>query len=366
MKRAARAVTFMLVLLAVALNVVPWPEPLVEQVYLGFLLPTWSALTAPLVDSVQASLSGLLLIGLVCVPLAVLTGGGRRWLKRVLRFYGFVALVLVLLFPLTFGLGYRLTSLDEAAQAATGELADTMRQELQAHVLARLQGAAALLASSPLGTPSGEGAYSDPVAAASACVADLARELRPGYPEVSMPSRIKPLPAGLMLRFGFAGVVSPWLLEPHVDSGLPAANALAVALHELAHSAGFAPEAQAEAVGLVAGLECSDQRVAYAAALRLAAALARAMPPEARAAFQAAWPRAAVADTRAASRATERFADPSLASGAGAAYELYLRSQGEAAGLGEYDRGTELALKLLYQRQLQGTASTPAPRGNAP
>ena len=50
-----------------------------------------------------------------------------------------------------------------------------------------------------------------------------------------------------------------------------------------------------------------------------------------------AWPPAAAGASR-------------LTAGATAAYDIYLRSQGEAEGIGEYDRGTELALALLYSR----------------
>src|SRR5690606_28706821 len=82
---------------------------------------------------------------------------------------------------------------------------------------------------------------------------------------------VKTVPPGALLTVGFSGVVSPWLLEPHVDPAFPPAALTVVALHELAHTAGFAREAEAEAVALLAGLGCDDPAAAYAAAVRAAA-----------------------------------------------------------------------------------------------
>jgi hypothetical protein len=345
-----------LALVAVAINLLPWPGLLAERLYLRVLLPHVSAVTAPVVDVTGFSLSALLLLCLVSVPLVVLVLGGRTVAGGVLRFWGGAALVLLLLFPFTFGLGYRLPDLVARQVVAPAQLTEQMHQELRVHVLTLLQTSSAAWRSPVTGANAG-GAFTEAsVAAASACVARLTHELRANYPTAVTPSRVKLLPSGLLLRFGFAGVVSPWLLEPHVDAGLPGASALAVALHEFAHSAGFAPEAEAEAVGLVAGLECEDQRVTYVAALRLASALAGGLGPDERAAYVSQWPAAAQVDARAATQASRRYAHQALTAGAEAAYELYLRSQGESAGLAEYGRGTELALRLLYGRSLAGSA----------
>lgn len=325
--------------LGLALALVPWPAALAERAYLGLLHPAWSAVTSRLVDAAGVSLSALAGGALVVLPLLALLLGGRRARRGALRLWSGAALTLLLLFPLAFGLGYRLAPLSERAGASDAALDAEARRALAAEVLKRLTAAAPSAGSAGLAAP-------DAVAAAARCVADLAGELHGGTAP-ALPTRVKRLPPGTLLRFGFAGVVSPWLLEPHVDGGLPPAAALAVTLHELAHTAGFAPEAEAEAVGLVAGLACADERVAYAAALRLASGLAAALPAPERAAYLDAWPPRARHDQRAAALAAARFRSAALAPGVEAAYDLYLRSQGEAAGLGEYDRGTDLALRLL-------------------
>lgn len=350
-RRGGGRLKLALLLLGLALILVPWPPAWAEALYLGALLPTWSAFSARVIDAVPVSVSLLLLIFLVSVPLVIMLAVGGRAVRGVMRFWSWTALVLLLLFPFTFGLGYRLalpTGL-VTTQAASSEAA---LAAVSAHVLSLLRSSSNWSAQPGAAALSAEAEQAQAVAAASTCVGRFSRELRAEHPAATLPTKVKYLPAGLLLRIGFAGVALPWLLEPHVDAGLPGPSALAVTLHEFAHSAGHASEAEAEAVGMVAGLECSDQRVVYAAALRLATNLATGMPPEARAAFMAEWPTRAVADARAAGRATRRFADAALTPGATAAYDLYLRSQGESGGMAEYDRGTALALAVLYQRHL--------------
>lgn len=326
-----------LLALALLLLFVPWPKQVARGLYLGLLYPAWSAMTSRLADAVVPSLSAVTLIALLATP-TLITAALRLPVARLLRFWGGVALVLLLAFPLTFGLGYRLPPLEELPQLAGRQVAPGSVQHAIARALVALDAAAPDVDSASLAAPQA-------VAAASHCVARLTGGLR-GGPPPSLPARVKALPPGLLLRFGFAGVVSPWLLEPHVDAGLPPAAALAVALHEFAHTAGFASEASAEAVGLAAGLRCHDPAVVYAAALRLVSGVAAGLPPAEREEFRAALPSRALADLRASARASARFSS-SAAPGAAAAYDLYLRSQGESGGVSEYDRGTELALWLL-------------------
>ena len=163
-----------------------------------------------------------------------------------------------------------------------------------------------------------------------------------------------------MLRFGFAGVAAPWLLEPHVDAGLASASALAVSLHELAHSAGFASEATAEAVGMVAGLECADRRVRYAAALRLASNVAAALPSEARAQYVASWPRQALMDSRAA-EGTGALRDLAAGSRRGGHVRPLLEEPGRVCWLGEYDQRARSLQRLYAARNLLDRSGEPLP-----
>lgn len=328
-------------LLAALLQFGPWPTAWSEWLYLTLLYPTVSAVTSRIVDATGLSVSAGLLILLLLIPLLQLLLAGRKRWSLAGATLAFSLAALALLFPITFGLAYRLEPLEQR-MGLTSPLSVAQRQALEAWVVAQLELVAAAV---PHSTEQRWLVDPTTAAAASRCVA--ATTISFGRSAPQLPQRLKYLPPGSMLRFGFAGVASPWLLEPHVDAGLTPTAALGVALHEFAHSAGFAPEAEAETVGLVAGLFCEDATVRYAAQLRLAGALAAAMPPEAARSYTAAWPLRAVSDVRAAAAAARSYRLERLAQATEGAYALYLQAQGGREGLGEYQRGTELTLRYL-------------------
>src|SRR5690606_23036149 len=206
--------------------------------------------------------------------------------------------LLALSFPFTFGLGYHTTPLEVrltsrapgGARLVEPAAAAAARERARLLVLVTLQAA-----QPPGGSDLAFDSPPAPAAGAAACLGAYLTALRERPPQfqrpaVTIPTRVKAVPRGWLLRFGFAGVISPWLLEPHVDLALPPSDALAVALHELAHTAGFAREAEAEAVALLAGLRCDDRRVRYAAALRAASSLAYELPTAERESYLARWP----------------------------------------------------------------------------
>lgn len=355
-----------------ALQLVPWPRAWVDEFYLAGWFPAWSRGAATVTGTTPLSVS-LLLLGVLLTALALAAawalvaprprvpkGGAPVWRPSPWRPFLTVAAwavaVLVFWFPLGFALAYKATSLGAAVAAGAGPSRPDS-QAPDAWLLARLNEAAAALPAGALAAGSGLPSAATQ-AAASRCVRTTTLELREAYlPEteaagLALPERVKALPAGTLLRMGYAGVISPWLLEPHVDAGLPSASALAVALHELAHTAGFAQEADAEAVGILAGLTCDDPSVRYAATLRLATAVRAGLGPEAGDAFAAAWPVRAQQDAQAAAEATARYRVELLTRGANTVYDAYLRAQGGKEGLREYDRGTQLALELLSRLRL--------------
>lgn len=351
-----------------ALQLAPWPRAWVDEAYLVRWFPGWSRAAAAATDAVVPSLStivlGVLLTALLLAAAWALVaprpggspgrGAGRPspW-RPFLTLAAWTLAALVFWFPVGFGLAYKASSLRPAVEARA-DVSRPSEPTPDTWLLAYLNEAAGALPAGALagtaGLPSGAAQ-----AAASGCMTDTARKLRETYlpqtaaPGLTLPERVKALPAGTLLRMGYAGVTSPWLLEPHVDAGLPPATALGVALHELAHAAGFAQEADAEAVGLLAGITCEDPQVRYAATLRLAAAVSAGMSPEAGRAFTSAWPAKAMRDARAASDASLRYQMDLLTRGANAVYDVYLKAQGGSEGLREYDRGTVLALELLLQ-----------------
>lgn len=352
MNRTRRSVPWLLVLtlLGIGAQFAPWRPAWADAAYLEGTLPVWSRVTSTLIAAVPGSVSAAAVL-LALVALVVALVSGRRAAGRGLKALAWCLVVLLLTFPLAFGLGYHTTALEErlglatpaAGSAAPGneDMAVTsIAAEAVLGVLTESAGSLAALQLSPAS------ATQEPVAAASRCLSAYLPTVRDG-PLPSLPERVRSLPQGWLLRFGFAGVVSPWLLEPHVDSGLPAAAGLAVALHELAHTAGFAREAEAEAVALLAGMRCSDPRVRYAASLKAADTFARLLTPLARESYLARWPAAASADTAAAEAAARTFLSPAAADLAARAYDTYLGSQGTAGGIDDYGRAATIVAAVI-------------------
>lgn len=359
--RRARAARYLapaaLVAAGLTLQFAPWPGAWVDGLYLAGWFPRWQRLATGLTGRTDVSLS-LALLGALLTVLAACAAwglaarpggqGGVRARRALPLLAAWSVGVLTAWFPLGFGLAYRGGNLAAAAAALPTPDPAVVRGwllEYLATAAAALDGAAST-------------SDADARVAAADCVnataAALRRELLPATAPArdaapAPAARVKELPAGTLLRLGYAGVVSPWLLEPHVDAGLPPVARLGVALHELAHVAGFAQEAEAEAVAHLAGITCDNPNVRYAAAVRLAGGVAAGMDPAATARFVDAWPARAVADTEAAARAAARFEAPLLKGGANAVYDAYLRAQGGADGLAGYGRGTRLGLRLLHR-----------------
>jgi hypothetical protein len=152
-----------------------------------------------------------------------------------------------------------------------------------------------------------------------------------------LPRRVKRLPAGSLLAFGSAGITVPFFLEPHVDGGETEVSFLAVAVHELAHVAGYCAEADADLAAAFAGLRADDPYARYAVALWLFQDFAGLLPSrDDMTAADASLPELAREDIREARRATARYRIPALARVQGKVYDAYLRSQGLKEGVREY------------------------------
>lgn len=339
------------VALGVALQVAPWPAVWVDAAFVRGLQPRVRTVTTVLVDAVPGSVTALLLLISAAVLVAALVWGGRIR-RAALRAAAWSVALGVVAFSLTFGLGYHASDAAWVLGAPTAPDLDEQRRA-EVLVLRVLNDTAALAEEAPVvgsepPTVDGDAAPASIGARLGRCISGFVERWFPaGTAAGPLPIRVKALPAGWLLRFGFAGVVSPWLLEPHVDAGLPWPSTLAVALHELAHTAGFAREADAEAIGVLAGITCDDALVRYAAALRLAGAMAAAMEGEERSAFVASWPARARHDAVAAAEATARWRGRRLAAFGERAYDAYLRGQGVSAGMADYDRGTTVAVAWL-------------------
>jgi hypothetical protein len=208
--------------------------------------------------------------------------------------------------------------------------------------------------------------HSDPATAARAAIAAIPVSVERSTAQldglrVEIPDRVEMLPSGMLLAFGTTGVISPWLLEAHVDGALPAAARVAVAAHELAHLAGFAREDEAEAMGAIAGLRADDPYARYAVALFQLASLAPALPPESSNALLATLPARARADLEEAARAIERYRLDWLIRPSRILYDRYLRSQGVSAGIASYAQGSSLLARAYAAGWLPPARGASAP-----
>lgn len=319
------------------LTLVPWPTAWVERAFARGLFPVTSHVLAPLVGAVPFSLTLSLAALMVAAALATLaTPQGRsRFGRRLVRSWLPWALALALLgFVLVWGLAYRRAQLSTLLALPDAPPTHSQVVAAQRLLLAALAGAS----SSPAPGPAD-------VAAAARCVS--AEVARVTGARVAVPRRVKLLPPGSLLRAGFAGVTSPWLLEPHVDAALPPVARLATATHELTHAAGFAREADTDALAVLAGLRCDDPAVRYALALHGLAGIAAGLPAAPARRLLAALPQRARNDLRAAREASARYRLPWLERAASAAYGTYLKSRGVSAGMADYGRATTLVVQAL-------------------
>ncbi len=331
--RLSAGAAWALLALGLALALVPWPEPWVERWFARGLFPVVSHLLAPWVGAVPWSVTGTLALALVLAVLASLPSrAGRRLLRR--RLLPWTAALLVFGFMLVWGLAYRRAPLSALLGVPATPPTNAEVVTAQARLLEVLSGAAG---SAPPGPAD--------VVAAGRCVASEVRRLTGS--RVAVGRRVKALPAGTLLRLGFAGVTSPWLLEPHVDAGLPPVARLGTATHELTHTAGFAREADTDALAVLAGLRCDDPAVRYALALHGLDLLLVSMPDTARQRLVDSLPRRALADLRAASAASARYRVPWLQRAATATYGTYLKSRGVQSGMADYGRATTLVVQAL-------------------
>ncbi len=315
------------------------PPAWLEGVWFAGVWPLWAAVTAP----IQALLPWpVTLTMLVSISLGlVLWGAWRppRGRRVVLASLAWTTLLLSTFVP-TWGAAYRRVPLATTLEFAT---AGTERDTLLGVLEQLVEQVAADAPSRPLALEVDRAALDDAVMAAARCVAatDAFVSGRP----VALPRGVRALPAGTLLRTGYAGISLPWLLEPHVDAGLPPAAWLAVATHELTHAAGWAREADTDALSVLAGLRCDHPWVRYASALHGVQVVSTALRPllQAGSADQArmrsalaALPSVAQDDRAALTAAVSRWYAPRVAHAVSRVYDGYLRSQGVSDGIADY------------------------------
>ncbi|UCH27869.1 MAG: DUF3810 family protein [Trueperaceae bacterium] len=326
------------------------PEAWVEQWYARTTYPAFNrlfvSLTAPLPFSLTSIFIALFIIslfgGLIYTLLFRRSERAQlgSWLKRGL----IVALFVGTWFYLTWGLNYKRSSIEDLLALPQTDVATEEVLALAAKLGAVIDATA-----------------SSPVDVDRATLA-LSRSLERYVEELTgtslvLPSRVKTLPKGTLMSFGYAGFTSPFFLEAHIDAALPPASAVAVGAHELAHLAGFAGEADADLVTAIAGLNAPHPYARYTIALQLFAQVANELSEEHRHALVSALPERGRQDLVAMHEATERYYRKNLARPLNRLYDRYLRSQGVEDGVQDYGRVVTLLVHFdesEEQLQLRG------------
>lgn len=148
------------------------------------------------------------------------------------------------------------------------------------------------------------------------------------------------MPKGLLLRFSTAGVYFPFTGEGHVDAGLHHLQRPFVLAHEMSHAYGFGDEGTCNFLAYLACTRYGDtylQYIGYLYYWRYVASEYLQMAPSEYEQFKKTLPAGLRADVQAINREMDKYPDilPELRD---AAYNTYLKSQGIAEGMKNYDR----------------------------
>lgn len=307
--------------LALALRLLP--QPAFESLYGRGIYPTVTAISALLTGWTWLPL------GLIGVP--VLAGwfawralSPRRPLPfaaRALRL-GLLALTLLSSYYSIWGANYRRpparqllgVQLEGAHSAAMEELNEYLLDWIDATVDAPRDEAAALTA---IATE----------------LEELASSL--GFP-ARVPNRVKLLAPGMLLSAGYAGMIFPFTVEPQIDAALVGPSRVAVAAHEMAHTAGFASEQDADLIALLAALGSGEGYAGYSLALALQARIAATMSPPEQAQLLARLPERANRDLAVAGEVTARYRRAWLTTPVTLLYDRFLERQGVTGGVAQY------------------------------
>jgi hypothetical protein len=329
--------------LAAALLLLPANRDWIERYYADWLYPS---LQAEVTSSSNASGYALFDVLVGVAVLALITAWGsslrRAWRQRSLAVVGralmatFVfASVLYVWFAVAWGLNYSRSPLEASigfdAARVTGAslraLADRATREVNETYAAAHQ--------------AGFPAIGDVPAPLVVALHDV--EHRLGRPRRTVPGRPKRTIFALFFRAsGVDGMHAPFLLETLLNPDLTPPERPAVLAHEWAHLAGYALEADASFVGLLAALR-ADPGSQYSAWLALFDHAVGQLPRTEQHHFVGLLAPGPQADRRAISERLQARVDV-VADASWQTYDQYLKAQGVDEGIENYSRVVQLLL----------------------
>lgn len=319
-RKLALLLTAGLVLLALVLVLLP--DPAFHEIYGRRLYPSLTALFRLLTNWTPVPLGLAIIPTLTGILLVRALARRREPLPSRLARAALMAAALWAGYVILWGANYRRPALLELLAVEVERPSDSEMVDLARDLLAWVS------------------TYSQTEADVSGALEAVSRELELLAWEVGWPARlpndVKRLPAGTMLRAGYAGMLFPFSLEPNIDGGLFGHSRVSVGAHELAHVAGFAAEADADLAAFIAGVRADHPFARYATALSLLARTLGSLPREERTAMTESLPQRAAADLAEARMRSKRYLRPSLAARVTAIYHRLLQRQGMTGGVADY------------------------------
>jgi hypothetical protein len=342
-RRAHLALQTAVILVAAGLFALPIPSALVERYYAGRLYPPLQSNLTSWSNTTGFALFDVL-VGVVGLTLLVVWG---RWLRRAWRtrsvqpvLWGVLttmaaAAVMYVWFAAAWGLNYAREPIDAAIGYDAGRVTPAALRALAERATSEVNRLHAEAHS--MGFPE----IGDVPAPLVRALHDVERRL--GRPRPTTPGRPKRSLLGLFFRAsGVDGLHAPFLLETLLNPALTPPERPAVLAHEWAHLAGYAPEADASFVGLLAALR-ADPAAQYSAWLSLFDHAVGQLPANEQRPFVARLGPGPSADRRAiAARLDDRI--DVVARASWETYDQYLKAQGVAEGVHSYSRVVELLL----------------------
>ena len=343
MRRAPLALQAAVILLAAGVFALPLSPSLVERYYATGFYPALQSNLTSWSNTSAISLFDVLAGSSVVTMLVV----WARWLRRAWRTRSaqpvlrgllttiVVASVLYLWFAVAWGLNYARAPLE----AAIGHDARRVTP-------------AALRGLAERATSEVNRLYAEAHSAGFPEIGDVPAPLVRGLHETERRlGRLTPTTPGrpketLLAPFfrasGVDGMHAPFLLETLLNPALTPPERPAVLAHEWAHLAGYAPEADASFVGLLAALR-ADPASQYSAWLSLFEHAVGQLPASARREFVAKLGPGPASDRRAIALRLDSRVEV-VARASWETYDQYLKSQGVQEGVESYSRVIELLL----------------------
>ena len=343
MRRVVLALQISAVAIAAALALLPLPADLVERYFANWFYPalqaeltSWSNTSAISLFDVLIGFAGVgLLIGIAIALRRARRARSFRLLGRPLGVAVVCAAVGYLWFEAAWGLNYARVPIERRIGYEASRVTPAALRALAAHAVSEAN------ANYRDAHASGFPRVGDMPPALVRAIHEV--EQRLGRPRPTIPGRPKKTLLAIFFRAsGVDGMHAPFLLETLINPDLTPPERPAVLAHEWAHMAGFAPEADASFVGLLAALR-ADAPARYSAWLALVDdAVSQLAAAERKALLDRLEPGPRADRQAILQRLTARV--EVIARASWETYDQYLKAQGVSEGIQSYSRVVQLLL----------------------